>query len=44
MNVLDIMLLCRFVLDKGFQLHRIFCNHRRLGKGNSEVWQTAHFL
>lgn len=29
MNVLDIMLLCRFVLDKGFQLHRIFCNHSK---------------
>lgn len=23
------MLLCRFVLDKGFQLHWIFCNHSK---------------
>ena len=34
------MLLCRFVLDKGFQLHRIFCNHSKTSMYRSTLGFT----
>ena len=34
------MLLCRFVFDKGFQLHRIFCNHSKTSMYRSTLGFT----
>ena len=34
------MLLCRFVLDKGFQLHRVFCNHSKTSMYRSTLGFT----
>ncbi len=34
------MLLRRFVLDKGFQLHRIFCNHNKTSMYRSTLGFT----